>query len=69
MKTRTISSDSTSFYTPPYDQPYIFTRVCAGELFVNFAQARLMWEDEAPPEKRPPSDWPAGKPAGHFLDG
>lgn len=46
----------------------LYSRVCAGERLVNSAQARLMWEEEASPEKLTPSDWPAGKSVGHFLD-
>lgn len=37
-------------------------------VFCQLDTARVMWEEGMSIKKRPPSNWPEGKPVGHFLD-
>lgn len=47
--------------------PYVNSMAC-WFAFVNLAQAKVTWEGGISAQEPPPSDWPMGKPVGHFLD-
>lgn len=41
---------------------------CCSFVFLNLAQARVLWEEETSVEKMLSPDWPVGKSVTHFLD-